>query len=253
MMVMERLQKFMARHGVASRRACEEIIASGKVKVNGKMVTTPGTSVDPDRDRVEVDGKQLGGDEKKVYLILNKPRGYLTTASDPRGRKKVGDLLEGVEERVFPVGRLDYDSEGLLIMTNDGDLTFRLTHPSHQVPKTYKVRVRGLPGRQELERLSRGVVLDGRMTAPAQVDCIDERDGNALLEITIHEGRNRQVRRMLEEIGYEVIRLKRTRIGPISLGDLKPGQHRPLRDSEVLGLRKMAGEGVKPQIRRENL
>lgn len=246
---MERLQKFMARHGVASRRACEEIIAAGRVRVNGKTVTAPGTTVDPARDRVAVDGRLLGGPEKLVYLMIYKPRGYLSTVRDPGGRKKVTDLVPEVGERVFPVGRLDYDSEGLLILTNDGDLTYRLTHPSHNVPKTYRARVRGVPDQAGLDLLSAGVVLDDGPTAPAQIIFIEERDGNALLEVTIHQGRNRQIRRMFEKIGHEVIRLKRTRVGPLSLGDLKPGQYRRLGEDEVIRLKKMAGAGIRPPAR----
>lgn len=239
----------MARHGVASRRACEEIIASGRVKVNGKTVDTPGTSVNPARDRIEVDGRELGQPEKFVYILLNKPRGYLSTARDPRGRKKVTDLLEGVQERVFPVGRLDYDSEGLLLLTNDGELTYHLTHPSHRVPKTYRVRVRGVPAPQELDQLSRGVKLEDGLTAPAGIHFIEDRDGNALLDVTIHEGRNRQIRRMFEKIGYDVIRLKRVTLGNLTLGDLKPGQYRRLGESEVRRLKKLAGPGISPSVK----
>lgn len=241
---MERLHKFMARHGVASRRTCEEIIASGRVRVNGVTVVAPGTTVNPARDRIEVDGRALGRPENFVYILLNKPRGYLTTARDPRGRKKVTDLLEGVKERVFPVGRLDCDSEGLLLLTNDGDLTYRLTHPSHHVPKTYRVRVRGVPGPRDLDLLSGGVKLDDCMTAPAMICFVEEREGNALLEVTIHEGRNRQIRRMFDKIGYEVIRLKRVKMGNLTLGDLKPGQYRRLGESEVRRLKKLAGSGI---------
>ncbi len=242
---MERLQKFMSRHGVASRRACEEIIASGRVKVNGKTVTTPGTTVDPARDRVEVDGRVLGRTETPVYIMLYKPRGYLSTVSDPKGRKIVTELIPEVKERVFPVGRLDYDSEGLLIMTNDGDLTYRLTHPAHNIPKTYRVRVRGIPDTGSLDRLSRGIMLDDGMTAPARIEFIQEREGNALFEITIHEGRNRQIKRMFENIGHRVIRLKRVKMGPLSLGDMKPGQYRHLRETEVFRLKKLAEKGIR--------
>lgn len=237
---MERLQKFMARHGLASRRACEEIIASGRVKVNGKTVTEMGFSVDPSRDRVLVDGRVLREPEKKIYIMLNKPRGYITSLRDPRGRKIVTDLLDGVTERVFPAGRLDYDSEGLLLLTNDGELSFGLTHPGHIVTKTYRVRVRGIPSERDLDALARGVMLDDGMTAPASVIFIDEREGNALVEITITEGRNRQVRRMFEKLGFEVIRLKRTRIGGLHLGELKTGQFRHLKESEVKALKNMA-------------
>ncbi|MFZ5632711.1 MAG: pseudouridine synthase [Bacillota bacterium] len=244
---LERLQKFMARHGVASRRACEEMIAEGRVKVNGKTVTTPGTTVNPARDRVEVDGRVLGQPEKPVYILLNKPRGYISSVSDPRGRKVVIDLLDDLRERVYPVGRLDYDSEGLLLLTNDGDLTLQLTHPSHGIAKTYRVRVRGLPRPQDIDQLTAGIMLDDGMTAPARIEFIGERDGNALLEVTIREGRNRQIRRMFEKIGHGVIRLKRIKIGDLVLGDLKPGQYRKLSASEVRRLKKMAAGRNKSQ------
>lgn len=238
---MERLQKFMSRHGIASRRVCEEIIASGKVKVNGKSINTPGYIVNPDQDKVEVDGQVLGPAEKPVYILMNKPRGYISTASDPKGRKIVTDLLQGVMERVYPVGRLDADSEGLLLLTNDGDLTYLLTHPGHKVPKTYKVRVKGIPKLQDLEKLSSGIMLDDGMTAPAKINFVEEREGNALLEVTIYEGRNRQIRRMFDKIGHDVLRLRRTKIGGLILGQLKPGQFKLMLEHEVRGLKKMAG------------
>lgn len=243
---MERLQKFMSRHGIASRRVCEEIIASGKVKVNGKLINTPGYIVNPDKDKVAVDGQTLGTAEKSVYIIMNKPRGYISTASDPQGRKIVSDLLQGVMERVYPIGRLDADSEGLLLLTNDGDLTYFLTHPGHKVPKTYKVRVKGIPKQQDLEKLSSGIMLDDGITAPAKINFIEEREGNALYEITIYEGRNRQIRRMFDKIGHEVLRLRRTKIGSIFLGELKPGQFRLMREQELRSLKKIAGMHISP-------
>ncbi|MHB8158048.1 MAG: pseudouridine synthase [Desulfocucumaceae bacterium] len=250
---MERLQKFMSRHGIASRRACEEIIAAGRVRVNGKVISTPGVTVDPARDKVVVDGRRLGEPEKKIYIMINKPRGYISTAQDPRGRKKVTDLLENIKERVYPVGRLDYDSEGLLIMTNDGEFAQKLTHPSHEVPKTYRVRLKGLPSDDDLDKIATGVMLDDKMTAPAKLAFIEEREGNALLEITISEGRNRQVRRMFETINFEVIRLKRVKIGSLTLGNLKSGENRPLRETEVTVLLKMAGIKRSPPKRISNL
>lgn len=239
---LERLQKFMARSGVASRRHCEDMIAAGLVKVNGKTVTTPGTRVAPGVDRVEVDGHLIGRPEKKVYLLMYKPRGYVTTVEDPRGRRKVTDLVTGVPQRVYPVGRLDYDSEGLLLLTNDGELTQALTHPRHRVSKTYRVRVEGTPARESLEQMARGMVLDDGPTAPAGIGLVEvDARGNALLEITIHEGRNRQVRRMCAQIGHPVRRLKRVRIGPLSPDGLKPGQYRHLTLPEVRQLREAAG------------
>jgi len=230
----------MARAGVASRRRCEVLIAEGKVKVNGKPVTTPGLKIDPLRDRVEVDGQLLKKPEKKVYLLLYKPTGYVSTVSDPRGRRKVTDLLRGIKQRVYPVGRLDYDTEGLLILTNDGALAYALTHPRHEVPKTYRALVQGVPSRQQIESLQKGVELEDGPTAPARVRMTSSRKSNALLEITIREGRNRQVRRMCEHIGHPVLSLKRVRVGPLEIGDLQPGQFRHLTVKEVHRLKKAA-------------
>lgn len=233
----------MARAGVASRRKCEEMIAAGLVRVNGKVVTEPGTKVDPGRDRIVVGGERLFFSGRKYYLALYKPRGYVTTMSDEKGRKTVADLLKGVEERVYPAGRLDYDSEGLLILTNDGDLAFGLTHPGHRIAKTYRVRVAGVPATADLELMAGGMVLEDGPTAPAEVRLVGENEGNALLEITIREGRNRQVRRMCEKIGHPVLRLVRVRIDSIPLEDLRPGQFRHLTAGEVARLKESAGLG----------
>lgn len=239
--VQERLQKVMARAGVASRRRCEEMIAAGRVKVNGRVVTRLGTKVDPEKDVIEVNGKVLPPPEKKVYILLYKPRGYVSTVRDPQGRPKVVDLLHGVRQRVYPVGRLDYDSEGLLLLTNDGELAFVLTHPRHRVPKTYEVLVEGVPDAEKLSQMAKGLLLEDGPTAPAKVRLLKEERGRALLEVTIREGRKRQVRRMCEHIGHPVLRLVRTRIGPLSLKGLKPGQYRYLSPREVQQLREMAG------------
>lgn len=235
---MERLQKFMARHGIASRRACEEIITSGRVKVNGKQVTELGMVIDPARDKVEVDGRILKRAEQARYILIYKPRGYISSVSDPQGRKKVTDLIPDIKERLYPVGRLDYSSEGLMLLTNDGELAYQLTHPSYNMSKTYRVRVKGIPSNREIEQLSKGIYLDNYLTKPATFRFIDIREGNALFEITIHEGRNRQIRRMFEKIGYEVIRLKRIKIGDLSLGNLKAGEYRHLLPSEIMRLKK---------------
>ncbi len=243
-MPMERLQKVMARAGVASRRHCEELITAGLVKVNGQVVTRLGTRVDPQKDTIEVAGRLLPRQqEKKVYILLYKPRGYITTVADPQGRPKVMDLLRGVHLRVYPVGRLDYDSEGLLLLTNDGELAFALTHPRHRVPKTYRVLVKGLPDNDKLARMAGGLVLEDGPTAPAKVRLVGEKKGNALLEITIHEGRKRQVRRMCAHIGHPVLQLKRIRIGPLTTKGLKPGRYRFLTPEEVRQLRQAAGLG----------
>lgn len=237
---MERLQKFLARSGVGSRRRCEELIAAGLVRVNGRVVREMGFKVDPGRDRVEVRGKEVKP-EKKVYLLLYKPRGVVTTLRDPQGRRTVLDLLDGVGERVYPVGRLDYDTEGLLLLTNDGSLAWALTHPRHGVPKTYLARVKGVPSAGSLRQMAAGLPLDDGLTSPARVRLRRVCDGDAFLEITICEGRNRQVRRMCEYIGHPVKSLKRIRIGPLTLDGLRPGQFRRMSRQEVLRLKKYVG------------
>lgn len=237
----ERLQKVLAKAGVASRRHAEELILSGKVKVNGKFVTELGTKVNPLKDKIYVNGKPLPAAEKKVYYILNKPRGYVTTASDERGRKTIMDILKGVEQRVYPVGRLDYDSEGLLLLTNDGELTQALTHPSHKVKKTYQVTVKGIPEMEQLKAMAKGLELEDGLTAPADVRLVSIGEDRTSLEISIHEGRNRQVRRMCEHIGHEVLRLRRIRIGSIGLDKLKSGEFRPLILKEVREIRTLVG------------
>jgi len=239
--LLERLQKVMARAGVASRRRCEEMIVAGMVKVNGKVITELGTKVDPAEDKIVVGGETLLLQDKKHYLILYKPRGYVSTLRDEKGRKNVIDLLDGFEGRVYPVGRLDYDSEGLLLLTNDGDLAYALTHPKHRVPKTYLARVHGIPTDFKLEQMAKGLLLEDGPTAPARVRLADIKRGNALLEITLYEGRNRQVRRMCEHIGHPVLRLLRTHVGNISLDGLRPGKYRYMNKRELARLKEIAG------------
>ncbi|MNO25089.1 Ribosomal large subunit pseudouridine synthase B [compost metagenome] len=236
---MERLQKIMAEAGVASRRKCEELILSGKVQVNGETVTELGTKADPEVDEISVDGKPIGV-EKKMYLVFNKPKGVITSASDPQGRKIVTDYLKGVTERLYPVGRLDYDTEGLLLLTNDGHFAHLLTHPKHHVPKTYHATVKGVPHGSELDKLKKGVMLEDGMTAPAEVEYhdIDPEGKESTISITIHEGRNRQVRRMFEAINHPVIKLKRISFGELYLGNLKRGLYRSLTKEEIEGLLK---------------
>lgn len=234
---MERLQKVMARAGIASRRRCEEMISSGIVKVNGKIVTELGTRVNTGKDKIVVAGEPLFLSSRKYYILMYKPRGYITTLSDEKGRKKVTDLLRGVTERVYPVGRLDYDSEGLLLLTNDGDLTYALTHPKYQVPKTYLARVSGVPETAKLEQMAKGLVLEDGLTSPAGIRLLDRRGDNALLEIVIHEGRKRQVRRMCEHIGHPVLRLQRSRFGNLSIERMRPGQYRHLTGEELNSLK----------------
>ena len=233
---MERLQKVMASRGVASRRECEELILAGRVTVNGAIVREMGTKVS-EEDVICVDGRELPNQkEPLVYLMLNKPKGYVTTVKDPQGRNTVMDLLPNIKARVFPVGRLDYDTEGLLLMTNDGDMSFSLTHPSHGVDKTYLATVWGTPTREAIEKLRSGIGLEDGITAPARVKLV-KRGRQAEIEIIIHEGKKRQVRRMLQAIGHSVVSLKRTRFGPLSLQGLAPGKYRHLTLEELRALR----------------
>ena len=229
----------MAWAGVASRRQSEELIAKGLVKVNGLTVSTPGLKIDPLSDRVEVNGQVLKKPEDLVYILLYKPVGCVSTVRDPEGRRKVTDLLRDIKQRVYPVGRLDYDSEGLILLTNDGELTYALTHPSHEVPKTYRAWVTGVPGPDKLKALARGVELDDGPTAPAKVTLVGIQKGEGILEITIHEGRNRQVRRMCEHFGHPVQHLLRESIGPLHLGQMQPGQFRHLNAGELKKLKKI--------------
>lgn len=242
---MERLQKILAQAGVASRRKCEELILSGKVEVNGEIVTELGTKADPDNDIIKVSGKPIKS-ESKVYLMFNKPKGVITSASDPAGRKIVTDYLKGIKERVYPVGRLDYDTEGLLLLTNDGEFANLLTHPKHHVPKTYLATVKGIPHGTALDKLKAGIKLEDGMTAPAEVEYkdIDEEKKESVISITIHEGRNRQVRRMFEAVSHPVIRLKRISFGDILLQNLKRGMYRHLTKDEINHLKQIAMAGL---------
>jgi len=238
----ERLQKILSQAGIASRRASEQLMLEGRVAVNGVTVRELGTKADPARDDIRVDGRRIKIAERRRYLLLNKPRGYVTTRSDPQRRPTVLDLLHGVREYVYPVGRLDYDSEGLLLLTNDGDLAAQLTHPSHGIARVYEARVLGVPDAHDLDRLSRGLVIDGRRTQPADVTLAPTRRGasGATLVITIREGRNRQVRKMCEAIGHPVDQLRRIAIGPITDQRLKVGSWRDLTEGEVAKLRRAA-------------
>ena len=234
-----RLQKMIAGTGLASRRKAEALIASGRVTVNGKVVTELGTKVDPGRDHVKVDGKHLTAAQPFVYLLLNKPKNVMSTLDDPGGRTTVKDYLHGVSVRVFPVGRLDFDSEGLMLLTNNGDLAQALLHPRYHVPKTYLIKVKGVLTDEEIAELQRGVQLEDGMTGPAVVKKIKKAAQNSWLEITIREGRKHQVKRMLEAVGHPVIKLMRIKMGPLSLGDLGSGEFRFLTDREANGLREL--------------
>jgi 23S rRNA pseudouridine2605 synthase len=228
-----RLNKFMAECGIASRRACDEIIRQGRVRVNNKTVTELGVDVDEIKDRISVDGKRVQV-KRATYIMLHKPKGYVTTVKDEKGRKTVMELVD-IDKRVYPVGRLDYDTEGLLILTNDGDLTFKLTHPRHEVYKTYVARIDGQMSENELKALKDGVEIDGEKTAPANVSVLefDGENNKSRVELSIREGKNHQVKKMFEAVGKNVLFLKRTKMGEISLGGLSRGKWRFLNDKEI--------------------
>ena len=235
-----RLQKFLSEAGVASRRKAEDMIRSGKVKVNGSVAQI-GDSVDPKRDTVTVSGKKVRKETNLRYILLNKPRGYVTTTDDDLGRKSVLELVRDVKVRIYPVGSLDRVSEGALIMTNDGEFANAMMHPSKHVAKTYRVTVRPEITQEKIDILSTGVELDGRMTAPCEVFVLQKEEGRAVLEIVLHEGRNRQIRRMCEAVDLEVARLRRIAVGPVKLGMLQTGEWRDLTAQEVDSLFSAAG------------
>ena len=235
-----RLQKYMAMCGVAARRKCEEIIAAGRVSVNGQIITEMGTQVE-EGDRVELDGVLITLEEQKRYILYHKPAGEVTTVSDDKGRETVMDRFKDFDVRLYPVGRLDYDSEGLLLLTNDGELAQRLTHPSCEVDKVYLARVTGNPSNEAIDKLRRGVFMEGdeRRTYPAQVRVVRDESLYSDIVVSIHEGRNRQVRRMFDAVGHKVLLLRRIRFGSLELGDLKRGEWRELTQEEVSELQKL--------------
>lgn len=239
----ERLQKILSQAGMASRRKAEEMIQAGRVRLNGRVVTQLGTKADPRKDRITVDGRPLSLVAERLYILLHKPVGVVTTLFDPEGRPTVRDLLPEVRARVFPVGRLDYHSSGLLLLTSDGELALRLTHPRYGVRKTYRVKVKGTPTPEAVETLARGVRLEEGTTAPAEVRVVRGSDAKTWLEITVSEGRKREVRRMCEQVGYPVEKLARIRLGPLRLGNLPVGAHRALTEREVHQLRHAVGLG----------
>ena len=230
----ERLQKYLANSGVASRRKCEELILQGKVEVNGKVVTELGTKINPEKDIVKFDGKEVKQVKKMVYILLNKPIGYVTTADDQFGRDTVLDLVK-VRERIVPVGRLDMYTSGALILTNDGDFVYKVTHPKHEIEKTYTVTVKGIVQNSEVEQLRKGVKIDDYTTKPAKVKILktDTEKDISRLEITIHEGKNRQVRKMCEAVNRKVLALHRSKIGGIGVKDIELGKWRYLREDEI--------------------
>lgn len=233
-----RLQKYMAMCGVAARRKCEEIIASGRVAINGEVISQMGAQVE-EGDRVTLDGQLITPEARKRYILYHKPAGEVTTVSDDKGRETVMDRFAGMDVRLYPVGRLDYDSEGLLLLTNDGELAQRLTHPSCEVDKTYLARVTGNPSGEALERLRRGVFMEGdeRRTYPADVRVVRDESLYSDVLVTIHEGRNRQVRRMFDAVGHRVLLLRRVRFGPLELGALRRGEWRELTEDEIARLK----------------
>lgn len=227
-----RINKYMAECGVASRRACDEMILEGRVKVNGKKIDTPGLEINEFNDAVTLDGRRITLVSKKYYIMLHKPKGYVTTVKDDKGRKTVMKLIK-IRSRLYPVGRLDYDTEGLLLLTNDGQLAYALTHPSHEVPKTYIAKIKGKISDTEVRQLRKGVEIDGKMTLPAVVKIIDTDDEFSRVEVTIKEGRNHQIKKMFEVVGKEVVFLKRTAIGPLKLGGLGRGEYKNLTSKEI--------------------
>jgi 23S rRNA pseudouridine2605 synthase len=246
-MAAERLQKIMAASGIASRRNAEEIIAAGRVTLNGKVVVQPGTKADPERDVICVDGKPLKSRERLLYFVLNKPKGYVTTVSDPEGRPTVMELIKNCPERVYPVGRLDYASEGLLLMTNDGSLAQKLMKAGSHVPKTYLVKISGKPDERAIEKLRAGVTIDLEdgervKTSPAKIRLVED-GANPWYEVILIEGRNRQIRRMFQRVGFLVEKIKRVQLGPLVL-DVRPGEFRALTVWEVAKLKSVA-EGSK--------
>ena len=232
---MERLQKLIARAGITSRRNAEKLITDGKVTVDGKVITELGVKFDAQKNKIRVDGKLLKFDAEKIYILLNKPRGYVCTAKDERGRKTVLDLIN-ISERVFPVGRLDLNSEGLLLLTNDGELSNALIHPKFKIDKTYRAKISGELTEEKLDKLRAGIELEDGLTAPAEIFLFEEN----LVEITIHEGRNRQIRRMFAAIGCDVKRLKRVKFAGLTLEGVKVGKFRPLTDAEIINLKKLS-------------
>ncbi len=243
-----RLQKVIAAAGIASRRAAESLMREGRVTVNGVVTSTPGAKADPAVADIRVDGRRIGTGGRRRYLLLNKPRGVVTTRDDPERRRTVMHLLSGVRESVYPVGRLDYDSEGLLLLTNDGELAARLTHPRHQVERVYEARVRGVPDASALRRLARGVVVDGRRTLPASASLVSAGRGRAgdqsLIRIGVTEGRKHQIRHMCKSVGHPVVRLRRVAIGPIHDRALRSGQFRDLTPGEVAALCRAVATGA---------
>lgn len=231
-----RLEKYIATAGIASRRAAKKAIHEGRVTVNGEPVFVPGHPIDTNADCIVYDGKRVTSTAERLYVMLHKPAGYVTTRRDERGRPTVMDLVQDISENIYPVGRLDLETEGLLLLTNDGDFAYRLTHPSHEIPKTYLVWVEGVPSEKALRQLREGITIPSGKTAPAKVSRCGDSTGSQF-KMILHEGKKRQVRLMFKAIGHRVVRLKRIQVGELRLGNLPPGQHRLLSPAEVASLR----------------
>lgn len=249
-MAKERIHKIIAKAGVTSRRKAEGLILEGRVKVDGRTVTELGTAVDPENCRITVDGKPIPTTTEKLYIVLNKPRGFITSLHDPEGRPTVLDLLKKVKGRVFPVGRLDYDAEGLLLLTNDGDFANKMLHPRHQVPRTYLVKVKGSPASETIRKLRAGIPLADGITLPAHVAFLEKTANNSWVRITVREGRNNLIKRMFEAAGHRVLKLKRIRFGSLTLENLRPGEYRMLLSQEITKLMKELNVSTTPSKKR---
>jgi len=237
-MVLERVQKILAKAGIASRREAEKIILEGRVTVNGKVIQL-GAKADPEKDHIKVDGKRIPRPEPKITLVLNKPRGYLSTVKDPKGRPTVMDLLGKIKWRLYPLGRLDFDAEGLLLLTNDGEIAYHLSHPKFFIPRTYWVKVQGVPGERKLDLLRKGIRLEEGLAKAQSVQILREREKNSWIQITVTEGRTHLVKRLFAALGHPVLKLKRVEYGPIRLGNLPVGHFRFLTPEEVDHLRRL--------------
>ena len=231
-----RLEKFLSQSGIASRRNAKKYISAGRVTVNGERVLIPGTHIAPQQDEIAFDGEPIRGKPKPIYLMLNKPAGYVTTVRDERGRPTVMELVSDISERIYPVGRLDVDTEGLLLMTNDGDFAHRILHPSHEIQKTYIAWVEGKPNRQEIQRLREGIEIEEGVITSAKINQIGKTEGQTQFKVVIHEGKKRQIRRMFHAIGHDVLHLKRVGIGSLSLDRLAIGKYRPVTPAEIESL-----------------
>lgn len=235
----ERIQKAIARSGLVSRRKAEDLIRQKRVKLNGSVITELGTKVDLDHDTIQIDGTFLELPEEKIYILMHKPHGYICTASDPQGRPTVLSLIRKMPERIYPVGRLDFDTEGLIALTNDGDFAQILQHPSHNIPRSYQVKVHGVPSKKALSDLEDGILLDGRKAYASRVRIIKKTKQNCWIELVLYEGRNRQIKRMLAAIGHPALRIIRTSFGPLALDNLPCGSYRSMKRREIESVRKM--------------